>query len=193
MCNVLKISRAAYYKHLHRKPSRYEQENKILDRKILSEYTASKRRYGAPKIHKILENKGISVSLKRVQRRMKKLGIKSIVIKKWKPSSQSKNKIMQKENIIKGDFTAENINKKWLTDITYIYTLKDGWCYLASVFDCCTAKIVGWHMSKTIDADLAVQAVKNAVSNQNPNTEELILHSDLGSQYKSNKFEKYID
>ena len=64
MCNVLKISRAAYYKHLHRKPSRYEQENKALDQEIINEYTASKRRYGAPKIHKILENKGIFVSLK---------------------------------------------------------------------------------------------------------------------------------
>ena len=193
MCNVLKISRAAYYKHLHRKPSRYEQENKALDQEIINEYTASKRRYGAPKIHKILENKGIFVSLKRVQRRMKKLGIKSIVIKKWKPSSQSKNKTVQKENIIKGDFSAETINKKWLTDITYIYTLKDGWCYLASVFDCCSAKIVGWHMSKTIDAALALQAVKNAISNQNPDTKELILHSDLGSQYTSNKFEKYLE
>ena len=123
MCNVLKISRAAYYKHLHRKPSRYEQENKTLDQEIINEYTASKRRYGAPKIHKILENKGLSISLKRVQRRMKKLGIKSIVVKKWKPSCQSKNKTVQKENIIKGDFSAETINKKWLTDITYIYTL----------------------------------------------------------------------
>ena len=124
---------------------------------------------------------------------MKKLGIKSIVVKKWKPSCQSKNKTVQKENIIKGDFSAETINKKWLTDITYIYTLKDGWCYLASVFDCCSAKIVGWHMSKTIDADLALQAVKNAVSNQNPDTKGLILHSDLGSQYTSNKFEKYLE
>ena len=193
MCNVLKISRAAYYKHLHRKPSRYEQENKTLDQEIINEYTASKRRYGAPKIHKILENKGLSISLKRVQRRMKKLGIKSIVVKKWKPSCQSKNKTVQKENIIKGDFSAETINKKWLTDITYIYTLKDGWCYLASVFDCCSAKIVGWHMSKTIDADLALQAVKNAVSNQDPDTKGLIIHSDLGSQYTSNKFEKYLE
>ncbi|MSR91448.1 IS3 family transposase [Inconstantimicrobium porci] len=82
MCKVLGISRAAYYKHVHRKPSIYEQENKILDKKILEEYTASKRRYGAPKIHKTLQSKGITVSLKRVQKRMKKLGIKSIVIKK---------------------------------------------------------------------------------------------------------------
>ena len=192
MCNVLGISRAAYYKHIHRKPSRYEYENEMLDKEILGEYTASKRRYVVPKIHKMLENKGISISLKRVQRIMEKLSIKSIVVKKWKPSCPSKKETEQKENLIKGDFSAEAINRKWLTDITYIYTLKDGWCYLASVFDCCSAKIVGWHMSTTIDADLALQAVKNAVSNQNPNTKELILHSDLGSQYTSNKFENYL-
>lgn len=193
MCNVLGISRAAYYKHVNRKPSKYEQANKILDKKILEEYTASKRRYGAPKIYRTLQSKGITVSLKRVQRRMKKLGIKSIVIKKWKPSCQSKAKVEQKENLIKGDFSAKTINKKWLTDITYIHTQNEGWCYLASVFDCCSAKIIGWHMSKSIDADLAVQAVKNAVSNQIPKTEELIIHSDLGSQYTSNKFEDYLN
>ena len=64
---------------------------------------------------------------------------------------------------------------------------------IIDLFNCCSAKIVDWHMSKTIDADLAVQAVKNAVSNQNPNTKELILHSDLGLQYTSNKFEKYLE
>ncbi|WP_341457454.1 DDE-type integrase/transposase/recombinase, partial [Clostridium butyricum] len=94
-------------------------------------------------------------------------------MKKWKPSCPSKNKVEQKENIINGNFFAETINKKWLTDITYFYTLKDGWCYLASVFDCCIAKIVGWHMSKNIDAELSVQAVKNAINNQNPDTKEL--------------------
>lgn len=161
MCKVLGISRAAYYKHIHRKPSKYENENKLLDKAILEEYTASKRCYGAPKIQKVLQNRGIKASVKRIQRRMEKLNIRSIVVKKWKPSCPSKNKIEQKENLINGDFSAETINKKWLTDITYIYTVKDGWCYLASVFDCCSDKIVGWHMSKNIDAELAVQAVKN--------------------------------
>ena len=192
MCRLLRISRAAYYKHIHKKPSRYEMENELLDSEILQEYTASKGCYGAPKIQKSLFNKGINVSIKRVQRRMKKLNIRSIVVKKWKPSCPSKNKVEQKENIINGNFFAETINKKWLTDITYLYTLKDGWCYLASVFDCFSAKIVGWHMSKNIDAELSVQAVKNAINNQNPDTKELIIHSDLGSQYTSNKFENYL-
>ncbi|WP_394903247.1 IS3 family transposase [Clostridium butyricum] len=83
----------AYYKHVHRKPSKYEKENRLLDEEILEEYTASKRCYGAPKIQKPFPNRGIKVSIKRVQKRMKKLCIRSIVIKKLKPSCPSKNKI----------------------------------------------------------------------------------------------------
>ena len=47
-------------------------------------------------------------------------------------------------------------------------------------------------MSKNIDAELSLQAVKNSINNQNPDTKELIIHSDLGSQYTSNKFENYL-
>ena len=61
----------------------------ILDEEIFGEYTVSKRRYGAPTIYKLIENKGLSISLKRIQRRMKKLGIKPIVVKNWKSSYQS--------------------------------------------------------------------------------------------------------
>lgn len=63
MCKMLGISRAAYYKHLHRKPSRYAKENKLLDKVILEEYTASKRCYGTPKIQKVLQNKRIRASV----------------------------------------------------------------------------------------------------------------------------------
>ena len=104
----------AEIKAIKKRMAKLEQENNILDKEILNEYAASKRRYGAPKIHKILENKGFSISLKRVQKRMKKLDIKSIVVKKWKPSCQSSNKTVQKENILKGDFTAETVNKNGL-------------------------------------------------------------------------------
>lgn len=62
--------------------------------------------------------------------------MRSIVVKKRRSSCSLKNEFDQKEKIIKENFFIETINKKWLTDITYIYTLKDGWCYLASVLDC---------------------------------------------------------
>ena len=73
---------------------------------------------------------------------MRTLGIKSIIVKKYRPTS-SKNKVIEKENILKRDFITNTINEKWVTDITYIYTIKDGWCYLASVMDLHTRKIIG--------------------------------------------------
>lgn len=154
-------------------------------------YSGSKKRYGAHKINEALKEFKINISIKRTQRLMKELGIKSVIVKKYRPSS-SKNKIEEKENVLKRDFKATTINEKWVTDITYIHTIKDGWCYLASVMDLYSKKIIGHAMSKTIDASLALQAVKNAIKIQKPSS-PLILHSDLGCQYTSSAFKEYMD
>jgi putative transposase len=190
MCKVLKVSRSSYYKHLNKKPSNREIENKKIEDAIIDIHKVSKNRYGAHKINESLKGIGITISLKRTQRLMKKLGIKSIIIKKYRPTS-SKKKIEEQENVLKRDFKANTINEKWVTDITYIHTIKDGWCYLASVMDLYSKKIIGHAMSKFIDTTLALQAVKNAIKLQNP-TKPLILHSDLGCQYTSSAFKEYI-
>jgi transposase InsO family protein len=130
------------------------------------------------------------VLIERNNQLMKKLGIRSIIVKKYRPTS-SKKKIEAKENVLKRDFSTTTINQKWVTDITYIHTIKDGWCYLASVMDLYSRKIIGYAMSKSIDTDLALQAVKNAIKLQKP-TKPLILHSDLGCQYTSSAFKEYI-
>lgn len=153
-------------------------------------YYDTKRRYGAPKIHRELLEKGRHVSLKRVQRRMALLGIRSVVIKKYRHVSDNKP-VTEKENILKQDFTATGINQKWCTDITYIHTRKDGWIYLASVMDFYSRKIIGWAYGTTMTTDLAVQAVKNACLNVQDSS-GIILHSDLGTQYTSDRFEKYL-
>ena len=190
MCKVLKVARSSYYKYLSKKPSKRELENEKIKKEIINIYKASKNRYGAPKINESLKSLGITISLKRTQRLMKNLGIQSIIIKKYKPIS-SKKKIEEQENVLKRDFQANTINEKWVTDITYIHTIKDGWCYLASVMDLYSKKIIGHAMSKFIDTTLALQAVKNAIKLQKP-TKSLILHSDLGSQYTSSAFKEYI-
>ena len=178
MCEVLKVSRSSYYKNLNKKESKRSIENRFLESEILNIYRASKSRYGAPKIYEKLRANGVFISLKRTQRLMNKLGIKSIVCKKFRPFS-SKNKVENRENIIKRDFST--------TDITYIHTIKDGWCYLASVMDLDSRK----PMSKNIDTTLAIKALDNAYKLQKP-AEGLILHSDLGSQYTSYEFGKYV-
>lgn len=191
MCKVLKVSRSSYYKYLTKSPSCRAIENKAFEDSILTIYTDSKKRYGAPKIHRVLINNGNKISLKRVQRLMRKLSIRSIVVKKFRPHS-SKSKVEDKENILNRDFSTTTINEKWVTDITYVYTIRNGWCYLASVMDLCTKKIIGYSFSKTMDTDMALKALDNALKGQKP-TKPVILHSDLGSQYTSTKFKEYIE
>ena len=94
---------------------------------------------------------------------------------------------MQLDNLLKRDFTTQTINEKWVADITYIHTLKDGWCYLASVLDLHSKKIVGYSFSHSMTTELVIKAFDNAHSSQKP-SEGLVLHTDLGSQYTSSEF-----
>ena len=70
---------------------------------------------------------------------MRELGISSIVTKKFRPTLSSQ-KVEEKPNLINQYFTTKKPNEKWVEDITYINTLKHGWCYLAAVLDLCTKK-----------------------------------------------------
>ena len=120
MCEVLKVSRSSFYKYLNKTESKRSVENKMYEEEILKIYKDSKGRYGAPKIHKVLrEERGHAISLKRVQRIMKKLNIKSIIIKKFRPHS-SKSKTEAKENVLKRDFSTTTINVKWVLWVLHL-------------------------------------------------------------------------
>lgn len=118
---------------------------------------------------------------------MKDMKIRSIVVKKFRYHSE-KTDSYGKENILNRDFSTTSINQKWCTDITYISTIKEGWTYLASVMDLHSKKIIGYAYDTSMTAELAVRAVENACLNIK-STEGIILHSDLGVQYTSQKFE----
>ena len=72
----------------------------------------------------------------------------------------------ERENVLNQDFTTEAINEKWVADITYIHTVQDGWCYLASVQDLHTKKIVGYKFGRRMTVDLVLDALENAVMAQ---------------------------
>lgn len=192
MCKALKISRSEYYYHKNHRTNKYKESNKKLDTEILKIYKESKKRYGAPKIKKKLEQEGIYVSQKRVSKRMKFLKIKSCIVKKYKPVSSSKKvDDSNKENLLKQEFKANQLREKLVSDITYIYVKNYGWTYLATVEDLCSRAIIGYSYGKTIDAELVIEAIKNA-QKKGKFKEGAIFHSDLGSQYTSNKVEKYL-
>ena len=122
---------------------------------------------------------------------MAEQGLRSVVAKKYNHCASHGSVPDDKENILNRDFEADTVFKKLVTDITYIHVVNEGWTYLASVMDLYDRKIIGWSYGKNITAELATQAVKNACLNI-PDTEGIILHSDLGSQYTSDEFENYL-
>lgn len=91
MCEVLDIPQSTYYKSFHKTISKREKENRRLTQRIIEIHNESKQRYGAPKIHYLLNQEGFNVSIKRVQRLMREAGIRSIVVKNT-VLPQAKNK-----------------------------------------------------------------------------------------------------
>jgi len=191
MCKALKFARSTYYEALVRVPSNKEQEYQKFSAEVKQCFEENKKRYGAVKICRKLNECGIPCSIKRVQRHMKRQGLRSVVVKRYNHKSHQGKVPDEKENVLNRDFKAETINQKWVTDITYIHVLKEGWTYLASVMDLYDRKIIGYAYGKNMTSDLALDAVKNACLNVS-DTNGIILHSDLGSQYTSDLFEEYM-
>ena len=122
----------------------YKEANIILDKKIKEIYVDSKNRYVAPKTTIILKKIGIKACQNKVSKRMRLLGIRSIINRKFKPYN-TKNPNVNKDypNLLNQEFTTDKPGLKWVTDITYMYTKEQGWTYLAVVIDLFDLKVIG--------------------------------------------------
>ena len=188
MCRILKMPKSTYYQSFHKKPNSYRIANEQLLVRIRVIHQESVGRYGVPKIHEILKKEGYKGSINRIQRIMKKAGIRSNITKKYRPTPTQKP-LEERGNVLKQDFTTTIINEKWVADITYIHTLRDGWCYLASLLELHFNKIVGYKFGRKMTVELVLEAMENAVQAQNP-APGLIVHTDLGTQYTSEVFQE---
>jgi transposase InsO family protein len=186
----MEVSRSGYYASLIRPESeRSKRQNYVLG-KIRSIHRESHEIYGSPNITVELNNAGIPASRGMVGRLMKKNGIRSRIRKKYKATTDSNHNLPVAENLLNRDFTAEARNQKWLSDITYIWT-DEGWLYLAGILDLFDGAIVGWSMGNRMTKSLVINALTEACTRRNPEP-GLLLHSDRGSQYCSEEYQKEI-
>ena len=192
MCKCLGIHHSIYYYHVKHTTNSYKESNRELDIEIKRIFEESKLRYGSPKITKVLNEQGIKVSQKRVARRMKELGLRSIVVKKFNHSGKSKiDGTKEYPNLLEQNFYAEKPSQKWVGDITYIYTIETGWTYLAIVMDLFDLKVVGWSYGLSMTDELVIDAFNKALINRGLEKNG-IFHSDRGSQYTSNDYEEIL-
>jgi putative transposase len=192
MCNVLNVSRSGYYAWRKRPESKRSRENRKLATQIkIIHMDKYKKAYGSPRIHKELKENGVPCSQNRVARVMKEEGIKAIVPRKYRATTNSKHKFPVAPNLLKQDFNVKEPNKVWVADITYIAT-SEGWLYLSSVMDLGSRRIKGWAMSDRITQELTLNALNMAITNT-PDTDGIIHHSDRGSQYACNEYRNQLN
>lgn len=180
------MRRQGYYDWLRRKESPRREQDHQLSEQLKQLFYASSRIYGARKLMMELRRAGIRTSRKRVRRLMTAAGLVPVTQRKRINTTDSKHSLSIFPNLLQQDFHTEQINRVWISDITYIRT-DAGWLYLCSVLDLCSRRVVGWAVSDTIDRHLAISALNNAVSYRKPGR-GFIFHSDRGCQYAASDF-----
>ena len=161
MCQVLKVSTSGYYKWLKLQsslPSEKAKYREEIQQKISKSFHESFGTYGSPRVHDDLIDWGYTISQKTVARMMREMGLKATQPEKFVVTTDSNHDLNIYPNILNRQFSAEEPNQVWVTDITYIWTL-EGWVYLASVMDLFSRKIVGWSLADHMKKELVIQAL----------------------------------
>ncbi len=187
LCELMDVSRSAFYEWLEGTPSPRTEANETLRKAVYTAHETSRGTYGRRRIALQLVKEGTPVSPSRVERRMKELGIQGISPRAFVTTTRDNTNLENSPNLIKDEALAvDRIDQVWVSDITFIPT-KEGWLYLCIVLDLYSRKIVGWDMQSTLKADLVINALRMALKGRKP-APGLIFHSDCGGQYKAGRF-----
>lgn len=184
MCKALEINRSGYYAWKNRPECKREKMNTKLSVEIASIFFENNKRYGSPRVHAELKKRGILCGYNRVVRLMRAESLIARPKKKYHPQTTKQDPTATfAPNVLKQEFTAEELNQKWVSDITYIDT-REGWLYLSAILDIKSRYIVGWAMDEHMESSLIESALKMAFSHRKISG-NLLHHSDRGSQYTS--------
>jgi transposase InsO family protein len=187
-CELLKVSRSAYYAARGDEPSERAAQDAELARQVRAVHEESKGRYGSPRVHAQLRAQGKAHSRKRVARLMRQAGLQGRAAKRWKKTTIPDPAAAARADAIRRDFTADasKVNSRWCGDITDIGTW-EGWLYLATVIDIASRRVVGYAIADHLRTELVAAALANAVAARDP-APGVIFHADRGCQYTSAEF-----
>ena len=192
-CELLEVSRAAYYAHRAGTVSSRQRTDQELTERIRQAHQASKGRYGAPRIHAQLRRQGHRHGRKRVARLMRAAGLCGRRPHRFKRTTIPDPTAATRADLIRRDFAvnAAAVNTRWCGDITYIPTW-EGWLYLATVIDIASRRVVGFALAEHLRTELVAHALANAVAARDP-APGVVFHSDKGCQYTSGDYATLAD
>ena len=191
LCEVLEVSRSGFYEWLGRSPSARARTNERLTGLIRQSFVASDRTYGSRRILRDVLDWGGQAGIHRIARLMQKAGL--VARRKRRRVPQDLGQRPEHSiapNLLQRDFASDAPNKRWLADFTYVWTA-EGWLYVAVVLDLYSRRIVGWSMRSEMTAQLVIDALVMAIWRRGA-PKELLHHSDQGSQYTSEEFQRLL-
>lgn len=194
-CKTLDVCRSGYYAWLSREPSARELENLSLLPRIEAIYAKSKETYGSPRVTAELRADGDVVNEKRIAKIMRDNGIQAAQTKKFKvQTTDSSHDLPIADRIFETEHAGSVMapDQVYVGDITYIWT-EEGFLFLAIFMDIFTRKIVGHKADDNMRADLVLEALSMALARQDVERDQLIAHSDRGSQYASEKLRERMN
>jgi putative transposase len=185
ICRVLQIAPSTYHAAKSRPPSARAVRDVELIPEIRRVYDVNLAVYGADKIWDQLNKDGIPVARCTIERLMRQIGIQGCRRgRTWVVTTESDNRLGRPADLVDRDFRAPAPNVLWVADLTYVKT-HTGWVYVAFIVEVFSRMIVGWQASRSLRADLAIDALEMAVFNRGRTDDlaGLIHHSDRGVQY----------
>lgn len=192
MCASLGVSRSGYYRWLRARPSVRRQQDMILQEQIQMIHRQARGRYGYRPVHAHLVEAGVACGRDRTRRLMRELQLHARQARRFRPfGTDSHHRFGYHPNLLRELGHPEYRDQIWVADTTYLLS-ETGWCYLATVMDLCTRRIVGWSVSQRNDAELISTALENAVLTRGAVRAGIIHHSDRGSTYASDRYQRLL-
>lgn len=190
-CDALDVSRSGFYAWLSRKPSQRSIDDERIGLQVRQSFIASDRTYGARRVWRDVLELGTECGLHRIERLMRLQALRARPRRRGLPADRGLRIDSQAgQNILDRKFDASGPNQKWVADFTYLWTA-EGWLYVAVVLDLYSRRAVGWSMSSSMTAQLVTDALMMALWRRG-RPEALMHHSDRGSQYTSESFQRLL-
>ena len=192
LCEALDVPRGTFYNHIKRNKrdnSSYAKHREELRAAIQDIFEESRQTFGSEKICVVLHERGYRAGTTLVQELMSEMGLSSVSTtskRQWKKS----NSYERKSNILQRQFHAEAPNCVWVSDVTCM-KLKDRYYYLCAIVDLYSRKVIAHKVSTRNSTQLITETLRMAYDARMPG-ENLIFHSDQGSQYTSQEFHQLL-
>jgi transposase InsO family protein len=179
-CELLEVSRSAYYDWSRHVPSRRTLDDETLGQRIQAVYDESRGTYGWPRVHRALRREGLHVSRKRVARIMRQKGLVGRCRRRWTKTTLPDPEAAAVDLLKRAFGPGVELDRVYVGDITYVWTW-EGWAYLATVIDLASRRVVGWAIAEHMRAELVCDALRMALDSRRPGP-GLLFHSDRGTQ-----------